>query len=167
MANPVLSGASNSPASPALQGTSAVKAASPFTQNIEATAEKPTPNQLFQFVPNSSATQDTSAKNSTSGLQPIKLSAGVALPQTGPEGILMSFSVDYELQGAPGTTPYVWVIDRGQGVSAKRPVRLTKKQGNLIILIPGWRPTDGPFQTHLEDKTGKQLSASVELLGQN
>jgi hypothetical protein len=32
----------------------------------------------------------------------IQLSAGVALPQTGPDGTLMSFSVDYAfLQGEP------------------------------------------------------------------
>lgn len=99
----------------------------------------------------------------------IRLSAGVALPQTGPEGMLMSFSVDYELKFHPGTAPnkYVWVIERTRGDPAKIPVHLSEQQGNLINLIQGWRVADGPFQTHIEDNKGNRLSPTVELLGQN
>lgn len=100
--------------------------------------------------------------------QKIKLSAGVALPQTGPEGHLMSFSVDYEfMQETPVAKQYFWVIERTQGDSAKVPAPLTKKQGNLMTLIPKWRPTEGPFQTHLEDENGNPISETVELVGQN
>jgi hypothetical protein len=100
--------------------------------------------------------------------QKIKLSTGVALPQTGPEGTLMSFSVDYEFtQDAPNATPYYWIIERTQGDSAKIPVPLTKKQGNLLTLIPQWRSNEGPFQAHLEDQNGDRVSDSVELVGQN
>src|SRR5262245_47308242 len=35
----------------------------------------------------------------TAAAFPIRLSAGTALPQTGPEGTLMSFSVDYQSGG--------------------------------------------------------------------
>lgn len=100
---------------------------------------------------------------SSAGQQPIRLATGVALPQTGPEGILMSFSIDYEFtEGEPSSSGYVWVIERAHGSSARQPVKLTK-QGNLPILINGWRPEDGPFQTHIEDPRGNLLSASIEL----
>ena len=75
----------------------------------------------------------------------------------------MSFSVDYELtQGEPISSGYVWIIERAHGSPAKQPVQLAK-QGNLPILINGWRPEDGPFQTHMEDPSGNRLSASIEL----
>jgi hypothetical protein len=95
---------------------------------------------------------------------PIRLSTGVALPQTGPTGILMSFSLDYQfLRGEPGsTTQYFWVIEPKRGNSYKQSVRLDR-QGTLEILIPGWRPEMGPFQTHMEDRSGHRLSASVPL----
>ena len=97
------------------------------------------------------------------GQSSIQLSAGVALPQTGPEGTLMSFSVDYEfVQGEPSPEGYVWVIERAHGNPARQSVKLSK-QGNLPILIQGWRPEDGPFQTHLEDRKGNRLSESIEL----
>jgi hypothetical protein len=164
LANPFLQGASTSPATPGSQGASPMNAASPFAWMNGAAAERPAANRSANFTSNSPG---VAAKIWAPGAEQVKLSAGVALPQTGPEGILMSFSVDYELLVAPSKAPYVWVIERGQGVSAKIPVKLAKKQGNLVTLIQGWRPTDGPFQSHLEDKTGKQVSASVELLGQN
>jgi hypothetical protein len=117
--------------------------------------------------------QGTDAKSPASFLAPtntnsqeIKLSAGVALPQTGPEGALMSFSVDYELPSASSNVSYVWVIERTQGKAAKIPAQIDKIQGNLMTFIPGWRANQGPFQTHLEDKNGKAVSASVELVGQ-
>jgi hypothetical protein len=87
----------------------------------------------------------------------------VALPQTGPEGTLMSFSVDYEFtDGVPSASGYVWVIERAHGKPLRQPVKLSK-QGNLPILLNGWRPEDGPFQIHMEDLGGKRLSASIEL----
>jgi hypothetical protein len=97
------------------------------------------------------------------GQEAIRLSAGVALPQTGPEGTLMSFSVDYQFtQGKPISSGYVWVVERAHGGPAKQLVQLAR-QGNLPILINGWRPEDGPFQTHIEDRSGNRLSAVIEL----
>jgi len=100
----------------------------------------------------------------TTASQPaIALSAGVALPQTGPEGTLMSFSVDYRFtRGKPRSSGYVWVIQRTRGAPARQPVRLAEK-GNLPILIMGWRPEQGPFRAHLEDHVGNKLSPSIEL----
>ena len=99
-----------------------------------------------------------------SGPPAIRLSAGVALPQTGPTGILMSFSVDYKFTaGEPNpTSPYVWVIQRAKGAPARVGVRLGQK-GTLPILIGGWRPEQGPFQSHIEDASGNRLSRSISL----
>jgi len=102
--------------------------------------------------------------STASGVPAIRLSAGVALPQTGPTGRLMSFSVDYRFTSAEPnpTSPYVWVIERKQGAPARQPVRL-RGQGTLPILIPGWRPEQGPFQAHIEDTAGNRLSRSISL----
>jgi len=106
----------------------------------------------------------TTAGSTASGSPAIRLSAGVALPQTGPTGILMSFSVDYQFTaGDPNpTSPYVWVIERAKGTPARAPVRLGQR-GTLPILIPGWRPEQGPFQSHIEDASGNRLSRSISL----
>jgi hypothetical protein len=115
--------------------------------------------------PQSSSTMPAAVKpqTTTERQQAIRLSAGVALPQTGPEGTLMSFSVDYEFtQGEPSSSGYVWVIQRARGGPARQPVQLSR-QGNLPILINGWRQEDGPFQTHIEDRSGNRLSEVIEL----
>jgi hypothetical protein len=102
-------------------------------------------------------------QTSTEVQQAIRISAGVALPQTGPEGTLMCFSVDYEFtQGEPGSSEYIWVIEREHGRPARQPVQLAR-QGNLPILIQGWRPEDGPFRASIEDRSGHRLSAVIEL----
>jgi hypothetical protein len=101
-------------------------------------------------------------QTASEGQQPIRLSAGVALPQTGPEGTLMSFSVDYEFTQGEPASGYIWVIERAHGGPARQPIQLAR-QGNLPILINGWRPEDGPFQTHIEDRYGNKLSAVIEL----
>jgi len=85
------------------------------------------------------------------------------LPQTGPEGILMSFSVEYEVIGEPSrSADYVWVIEREHGKPAKGLVKLAR-QATLPIFINGWRPQEGPFHLHFEDRRGNRLSATIEL----
>lgn len=118
--------------------------------------------------PASPATTDDTSKPSqavSAVAQSVRLSMGVALPQTGPEGILMSFSVEYD---APPSTSrsaeYVWVIERKHGTPFKQPVRMSGHD-TLIVLINGWRPTEAPFQTHIEDRQGNRLSPSIELEG--
>lgn len=95
---------------------------------------------------------------------PVQLSAGVALPQTGAEGTLMSFSVDYQFAGGqPPTSPdCVWVIERAGGPPLRQAAKLGAKN-TLMALVPGWRPEDGPFSTHLEDRNGSRLSHSLPL----
>ena len=96
----------------------------------------------------------------------IDLSAGTALPQTGPEGIMMGFSVDYQfVQGQPQpSAPYFWVIERGGNrAPARIPVTL-KPKDNLSKFINGWRPEEGPFQSHIEDSSGRRLSEDERMV---
>lgn len=75
---------------------------------------------------------------------------------------MMGFSVDYQFRGEmPGGTCY-WVIEGGPGRVYRLPVRL-EPRGNLMLVVPGWRPEDGPFRCRLEDQSGRPLSAQVDM----
>jgi len=94
---------------------------------------------------------------------PIALSTGVALAQTGPEGTMMMFSVDYEIvQGNPDASGYLWVIERAKGSPAKVEVKMAGKN-TLSTAMAKWRPEDGPFKSHIEDRKGNRLSESIEM----
>ena len=60
----------------------------------------------------------------------VRLATGVALAQTGPEGTMMMFSVDYEVARPPNSEGYIWVIERGTAKPGKVEVKLSAK-GNL------------------------------------
>ena len=93
----------------------------------------------------------------------IQLSTGVALAQSLPIGTTMGFSVDYEFtSGAPGSSPYVWVINASKGETKKQPVQL-QARGTLQGFFPPWRPQNGPFSTHIEDAHGNRVSKSLPL----
>lgn len=94
----------------------------------------------------------------------VRLSAGVALPQTLPDGSVMTFSVDYEcLPGfsAGSQSRYVLVIHRPQGPPGRFAVQLRAK--DTLMVITNWPPSEGPFRAHLEDASGQQISDTVEL----
>lgn len=120
---------------------------------------RPAPGaQRFENQPPSAATAEPAQQPS------VRLSAGVALPQTLPTGTGMSFSVDYRFeQGQPDpSTRYLLVIERSRGEPLRQPVNL-RNEGNLGGLVPGWRPEEGPFQAHVEDRDGRRLSRSISL----
>ncbi len=96
---------------------------------------------------------------------PIRLSAGVALAQT-LDGTAVGFSVDYQfLDEKPrASTQYVWVIERARGKPARIPVRLEQKGNLMLYPRPYWRPEEGPFRAHIEDRSGNRLSESIDLL---
>jgi hypothetical protein len=116
-----------------------------------------------QPVPSSPPSAPTPPPPTATAQLPIQLSTGVALPQTGPEGTLMGFSVDYEFaQGEPNAEGYVWVIERARGAAGRQNRKLSQK-GNLVVLIQGWQPEDGPFKSHIEDSKGTRQSESIEM----
>lgn len=98
-------------------------------------------------------------------LPSIRLSAGVALPQSLPTGTAMGFSADYRfVEGEPSSSsPYFWVIQPSKGQPVKLEVRL-KREGTLPpTFVQQFRPEHGPFQGHIEDGEGNRLSQSIPL----
>lgn len=119
------------------------------------TAEPPVPVEPSPFSPPRTIVTDRHS---------IELSIGVSLAQTGPEGTMMMFSVEYEfVVGEPDPkAKYVWVIKRAKGAPVKLAFPLNNK-GTLRTPVFHWRPEHGPFRSHIEDRKGKRLSASIEM----
>ncbi|MHB1035079.1 MAG: hypothetical protein ACYC35_10355 [Pirellulales bacterium] len=149
------------PPKPAPATSAAPPPPTPVTQSA---AGQPQPAPTTTTTPSgasASAPQPTPTTAQTAGPL-IQLSAGVALPQTGPEGTFMSFSVDYQFtQGAPGpTNRYVWVIAPAQGNPMEEPATL-QAQGTLQVFTPRLRPENGPFRAHLEQLGGQPPRRTV------
>jgi hypothetical protein len=83
---------------------------------------------------------------------------------TGPEGTMMGFSVDYQFRGGmvPGGGSFFWIIEGNGGKQYRLAVKLDAR-GNLMLVIPGWRPEDGPFRCRLEDQSGRPISGTVDM----
>jgi hypothetical protein len=81
----------------------------------------------------------------------VRLSAGVALAQTLPDGTGMLFSIDYRFTaGGPDRyTRYAWVITP-QNAKPLRQEVLLREEGTLQAIMRGMVPEVGPFQCHLE-----------------
>jgi hypothetical protein len=143
-------------ASPMSGPTSQPSGPGPAEQRAEgsSTAQTP-PSESGRRTPNEPAAPEQPS---------IRLSAGVALPQSLPTGTAMGFSVDYQFSsGEPSTTsPYVWVVQPAKGEPAKQSVRLSGR-GTLQNFFPQFRPENGPFSTHIEDANGNRLSRSLPL----
>jgi hypothetical protein len=78
----------------------------------------------------------------------IRLSAGVALPQTLPEGTTVMCSMDYEwTEGGPQQEcEYVWVVELGNGQRVAIPANVSKRRGTIQTILHGIRPDQGPFK---------------------
>jgi hypothetical protein len=99
---------------------------------------------------------------------PIRLSAATALPQTGPEGTLMSFSVDYkaaEYKPSSGAR-CVLVVERADRKRVEQPAEITLS-GTWALFVQGWPPESGPFEAHVEEiseaGSRRNVSATVPL----
>ena len=94
----------------------------------------------------------------------IRLSAGVALPQSLPTGTAMGMSVDYAFTaGQPQPSlSYVWVIEPAKADPVRQPVELSQR-GTLQAFFTQLRPEHGPFNAHIEGSDGSRLSRSVSL----
>ena len=94
----------------------------------------------------------------------IRLSAGVALPQTLPTGTAMGMSVDYTFTvGQPRPSlAYVWVIEPAKADPVRQSVPLSQS-GTLQAFFTQLRPQHGPFHTHIEGSDGTRLSQSISL----
>ena len=93
----------------------------------------------------------------------VKLSAGVALPQSLPMGTVMAFSVDYRFAGGGQSgASYFWVIVPDKGQPVRQPIQL-QAHGTLQGFCQQLRPENGPFKSHIEDAQGTRISSSVPM----
>lgn len=78
----------------------------------------------------------------------IRLSAGVALPQSLPDGTSVLCSMDFQwLSGAPEPgVEYVWVVETGNGQRLSGPANVAKQRGTVQAILRGVRPDQGPFR---------------------
>ena len=142
-------------------GWSAIPEAAPDKSSTATAA--PTQAESTPAAAPAAATATTSAPAAA-----IKLSAGVALAQTGVDGTLMSFSVDYRFtQGTPNrASKYLWVLQPTNGSPLEQPVRLSQNS-TLQALVPQLRPENGPFTSHIaevsSDGTRRMLSQSIPM----
>ncbi len=145
------------------QGPGAEQASAPSVPPSQTDAVGQTP--VEPVAPRPRPAPSTPSQPVPSQRPAIKLSAGVAVPQSLPTGTAMGVSVDYRfIAGQPGSSPYLWVIQPGKGQTAKKPVQL-QPQGNLQMFVLQFRPENGPFHTHIEDAQGNRLSPSLLLKG--
>jgi len=99
----------------------------------------------------------------------LKLSAGVALPQSLPTGTAVGFSVDYTLDGGQVTRDMkcVWVIEPANGSPIERPVAITRASGELRFFAKDVKPEQGPFSCHVAivrpDGKKEPISAKVDM----
>jgi hypothetical protein len=82
----------------------------------------------------------------------IRLSVGLALPQTLPDGTQVGVSVDYKVTGKLNSSAkYVWVIESRQGETAME-VQIKPQGGNLASFLPiSIRPGDSPFRARIDE----------------
>jgi hypothetical protein len=130
----------------------AAPAAAPLSAGLPSDAEPPNAATTAQSVPGTSPR--------------IKLSSGVALPQSLPGGTTMGFSVDYQfVEGGPGTCAHLWVIQPTTGQPVASLVSLSSS-GTLEAFVPELSPDSGPFQTQiLEECMGtRRILSNLEPL---
>jgi hypothetical protein len=85
------------------------------------------------------------------GVPPIRLSAGIAVPQSLPMGTVMGMSVDYQVFGAlNGSSRYVWVVssEGGGNVEVAMP---PQSEGTLQAFFLKLRPEHRPFNCHIDE----------------
>lgn len=147
------------PADSAVAPPAAEGGAAPQPGSTAATAGSPAPATNATST-DAATTVAPSSPAAGAESYPIALSTGVALAQTGPNGILMSFSTDYSFEaGEPDPKcQYVWVIKRTRGAPLNLTVKLAA-EGNLTTLVDRWRPEEGPFEGHIEQRCGTDARA--------
>ena len=135
------------PQPPGSQASTADRKTNPFdradTAPVESASGAPA------AVPTSTATETTDSTPKPS----IRLSVGLALPQTLPDGTQVGVSVDYKITAGKlnSAAKYVWVIESRQGETAME-VQIAPQGGNLASFLPiSIRPGDSPFRARIDE----------------
>ncbi|GEM_PF-1055755 len=119
---------------------------------------------LAEVAPTIMGTENVPSPSHDAGVRWVDLSVPVSLPQTGPEGTMMSFGVEYRLRAeAPRDQTYTWAIQSRTGKLFRMDALRLESQGNLMTIVTEWRPEDGPFRTWMEDSAGRRVSLSLGL----
>ena len=133
--------------SPALANTPT----SPVARN--AVPPQPAPSTAAETTPSATAAKPF-----------IKLSVGIALPQTLPDGTQVGVSCDYKLlkPSLNSAAKYLWVIESAKGEIAME-VQIKPQGGNLAGFLPlEIRPGDSPFQARIDEvsTSGSRVTVS-------
>lgn len=91
----------------------------------------------------------------------IRLSTGIALAQTLPDGTNVLCSIDYQWVsgGAQQGAEYVWVIELGNGHRMSGPANVAKARGTIEPILRGVKPDQGPFRAAVYMKRTSSGSA--------
>jgi hypothetical protein len=157
--------AANPPLPPPPPGTPAAEVeqkANPFDRGSPAANESPAPAtppaaaspETTAYSPPPTEPTFTPTQPTASASKPsIRLSVGIALPQTLPDGTQVGVSVDYKLTSGSlnASAKYLWVIESRQGETAME-VNLKAQGGNLAGFLPiSIRPEDSPFKARIDE----------------
>jgi hypothetical protein len=81
----------------------------------------------------------------------IRLSAGIAVPQSLPTGTVMAMSVDYAIAGPLNqSSRFVWVAASQEGGNVEVAVQL-QQSGTLQAFFRQLRPEHRPFNCYIEE----------------
>jgi len=158
--------AANPPLPPPPPGVSLPEAPAPGearkTNPFDRTAAAP--SEPATSAPTVAESTYTPTEPTSSAAKPsIRLSVGIALPQTLPDGTQIGVSVDYKLTGNLNpSAKYLWVIQSRQGETAME-VQLKPQGGNLASFLPiAIRPEDSPFKAWIDEvsTSGSRLRVS-------
>lgn len=101
----------------------------------------------------------------------IRLSTGIALAQTLPDGTSVLCSIDYQwISGAAQQgAEYVWVIELGNGQRMTGSANVAKRSGTIQAILRGVKLDQGPFKAAVFTKSASpglgpdQLSDFINL----
>ncbi len=96
---------------------------------------------------NASSTAPVASPAASASVPQIRLSTGVALAQTLPDGTGMLCSMDYQwISGGPQPgVEYDWVVEMGNRERMSGSAKVSKRSGTIEFALPRVRPERGPF----------------------
>lgn len=92
------------------------------------------------------------SNNQGSYFNEARLLRPVALPQTGPNGTMMSFNIQYEFtKRKPAASDQYYLVIRGKrGFREEWHLTDLDVQGGFTAIVDGWKPEFGPFSATME-----------------
>jgi hypothetical protein len=125
-------------------------------------AEAPRAEAPVTAPPVADPTYSPAEPTNSSPKPSIKLSVGIALPQTLPDGTQVGVSVDYKVTGRLNTSAkYVLVVESRAGETIFD-VKLSPQGGNLAGFLPlSIRPEHSPFRARIDEVSSSGSGATI------